>query len=161
MGCVLAARSAHAIDMDPAARASVFEPIAWAATPGFVFPCAFDPVRQTADLGPEIDEMTYGGATGVFLKDIFPRWSERPGAIGSTSHVGRMDIAFGRHQSSTGNGPSLPTGTDPDDYHQLLQLYGNDEWYIGGDGGTMHWSILTGALRAGDFSQATPTPDLS
>ncbi|MFJ2203598.1 hypothetical protein ACIQPP_50530 [Streptomyces violaceusniger] len=147
--------------MDSPARASVFESIAWEATPGFLFPYVFDPVWETVDLGPEIDEMTYGGTTGVFLEDIFPRWSERPGAIGSTSHAGRMDIAFGRHQSTTGNGPSLPTGADPNDYHHLLQLYGNDEWHIGGDGGTMHWSIPTAALRAGDFSQAIPTPDLS
>ncbi len=35
-----------------------------------------------------------------------------------------------------------------------------DEWYLGGDGGWMHWSIPTDVLRAGDFVRAIPTPDI-
>ncbi len=46
------------------------------------------------------------------------------------------------------------------DYQHLLQLSGQDEWWIGGDGGWMHWSIPADALRAGDFSQAIPAPDI-
>ncbi|MGG7569719.1 hypothetical protein [Streptomyces sirii] len=54
----------------------------------------------------------------------------------------------------------VPWGEDATIYHHLLQLSGQDEWYLGGDGGWMHWSIPTDALRAGDFGRAIPTPDI-
>ncbi|MEU1623624.1 hypothetical protein ABZ479_40870 [Streptomyces sp. NPDC005722] len=58
-------------------------------------------------------------------------------------------------------GSAQYAGADPNDYHHLLQLTGNDQWYMGGDGGTLHWAMPTAALHVGDFSQAIPTPDLS
>lgn len=161
LGCVLAARSAHAVEVEPPARASVFEPIPWAAAYGLLLPHAFDPVWQSVDFGAELDEKTCGGSF-VFLDEIFPRWSDRPpGVIESPGPGDPVDLAFGRHQGTTSNGPNLPSGADANDYHHLLQLTGNDQWYMGGDGGTLHWAIPTAALHVGDFSQATPTPDLS
>lgn len=161
LGCVLAARSAHAVEVDPPVRAGVFEPIPWAATYGLLLPHAFDPVWGTVDLGPELDEKTCGGSF-VFLEEIFPRWSDRPpGVTGPPGPGDRVDLAFGRHQGTTGNGPNLPAGADPNDFHHLLQLTGNDQWHMGGDGGTLHWAMSTAALHVGDFGQAVPTPDLS
>ncbi|MGW5283360.1 DUF1963 domain-containing protein [Streptomyces collinus] len=161
LGCVLPARSAQAVEVDPPARASVFEPIPWAATYGLLLPHAFDPVWGTVDLGPELDEKTCGGSF-VFLEEVFPRWSDRPpGVIEPPGPEDRVDLAFGRHQGTTGNGPHLPAGAGPNDYHHLLQLTGNDQWNMGGDGGTLHWAMPTAALHVGDFSQAVPTPDLS
>jgi hypothetical protein len=152
VGRAIAARSAYALETNPPARSSVFAPVAWAASPGFAFPDTWDPAWHTLDLGPEADDMARA-MPDIYLENLLTEWSQRPGVLDSE------DIAFGRPQFPTGNSP-LPRGEDPNLHHHLLQLSTQDEWYIGGDGGWMHWSIPTDALRAGDFSRAIPTPDI-
>lgn len=154
LGAVIAARSAHAVEAGPPARSSVFDPVPWAAAPGFAFPDSFDPAWDSLDLGPGFDDMARA-MPAMHLEGLLTEWSQRPGALDSSE-----DIAFGRPQFPTGSSPMLPNHEDPNLYHHLLQLSGQDEWWIGGDGGWMHWSIPTEALRAGDFSQAIPTPDI-
>ncbi|WP_405615932.1 DUF1963 domain-containing protein [Streptomyces sp. NBC_01508] len=153
MGKVIAARAAHAVETNAPARSSVFEPVAWTASPGFVFPDTWDPAWDTLDLGPEADYMAKA-MPAQHLEGRLPDWSQRPGALDDE------DIAFGRPEFPTASPAWLPPGEDPALYHHLLQLSGREDWYIGGDGGWMHWSIPTGALRAGDFSRAIPTPDI-
>ncbi|MFJ9418952.1 DUF1963 domain-containing protein [Streptomyces sp. NPDC101227] len=153
VGKVIAARSGQAVETPPPARSSVFAPVAWAASPGFAFPDTWDPAWDTLDLGPEADHMARA-MPGMHIEGLLTEWSQRPGALDSE------DIAFGRPGFPTGSSPVLPSGDDPNLYHHLLQLSGQDEWYLGGDGGWMHWSIPTEALRAGDFSRAVPTPDI-
>ncbi|WP_281250154.1 DUF1963 domain-containing protein [Nonomuraea jiangxiensis] len=156
MGAVVAARSGHAVETDPPARSGVFAPVAWAASPGFAFPDTFDPAWWAIDVEP--------GADGDLVVDyvieytnmsnLDSDWPERPGAL-----YGR-DAAFGWPIFPTGSSPLLPGKDDPNRYHHLLQLSDEHEWRIGGDGGWMHWSIPTDALRTGDFSRAIPTPDI-
>ncbi|MFG2627546.1 DUF1963 domain-containing protein [Streptomyces sp. NPDC048473] len=153
VGRVIAARSVYALETNPPARSSVFEPVAWAASPGLAFPDAYDPAWDTLDLGPDVDDMARA-MPDVYVEGLLTEWRQRPGVLDSE------DIAFGRPQFPTGNAPLLPRGEDPNLHHHLLQLSEQDEWSIGGDGGWMHWSIPTEALRAGDFSQAIPTPDI-
>ncbi|MEU6422885.1 DUF1963 domain-containing protein [Streptomyces spiralis] len=150
---VIAARSAHAVETDPPSGSSVFAPVQWAASAGFAFPDTWDPAWDHLDLGPEADDKARA-MPGMYIADLFPEWGQRPGALDSE------DLAFGRPVYPTGSGPWMPGGEDPNVYHHLLQLSGQDEWWIGGDGGWMHWSIPTDALRAGDFSRAIPTPDI-
>ncbi|MER6146253.1 DUF1963 domain-containing protein [Streptomyces sparsogenes] len=150
---VIPARFTHAVETEPPARSSVFEPIPWAATPGFAFPDTWDPAWDGFDVGPDADDMARA-MPGSYVEGLLTEWSERPGALDSE------DIAFGWSQFPTGSSPMLPSGEDPNRYHHLLQLSGQDEWYIGGDGGWMHWSIPTDALRTGDFGRAIPTPDI-
>lgn len=68
-------------------------------------------------------------------------------------------MAFGWAEFPTGNAAWFPKGESPDDYHHLLQFSGNDQWRIEGEGGWMHFSMPTEALKAGDFSRAIPTHD--
>lgn len=148
LGRVIAARSAYAVETSPPDRSSVFTPVAWAAEPGFAFPDTFDPAWDTLDLGPDVDDMARD-VPEMYITEQFTDWPP-PGSIRSE------DFAFGY--------PVFPTGgaSGPHEarYHHLLQRSGNDEWRIGGDGGWMHWSIPTEALRAGDFGQAIPAPDI-
>ncbi|MGN5634750.1 hypothetical protein [Streptomyces sp. AC154] len=60
-----------------------------------------------------------------------------------------------------GTGAYLPAGAGPNDFHHPLQPTGNDQWCMGGDGGTLHWAMPTAALHLGDFGRAIPTPDPS
>ncbi|MEU0806250.1 DUF1963 domain-containing protein [Streptomyces sp. NPDC005970] len=150
---VIAARSAHAAETTPPARSSVFEPIPWAATPGFAFPDTWDPAWNGFDVGSDADDMARA-MPGNYVENRLTEWSRRPGALDSE------DIAFGWPQFPTGSSPMVPFGKDPTRYHHLLQLSSHDEWAIGGDGGWMHWAIPTDALRTGDFGQAVPTPDI-
>ncbi|WP_435243261.1 DUF1963 domain-containing protein [Streptomyces cucumeris] len=152
LGRVVAARSAYAVAVEAPARSTVFGTVAWAVTPGFAFPDVWDPAWDTLDLGPDADD-TARAMPDVFVLDRLPGWKERPGALDSE------DIAFGRPEFPTGSAPLVPSGDNPNDYHHLLQLGPYAEWLIGGDGGWMHWSIPTNALRAGDFGLAVPTPD--
>lgn len=153
VGKVIAARSAHAVETNPPARSSVFDPVAWAATPGFDFPDTWDPAWHALDLGPEADHMARA-MPGQYVEELLTDWSTRPGALVAE------DMAFGWPKFPTGSSPMVPWGEDPTTYHHLLQLSGQEEWHLGGDGGWMHWSIPTEALRSGDFSRAIPTPDI-
>ncbi|WP_225804475.1 DUF1963 domain-containing protein [Streptomyces sp. NK15101] len=150
---VVAAPAAHAVETAPPARSSVFAAVEWAASPGFAFPDTYDPAWDTLDLGPEVDDRVKG-FPGLYVPGLLPGWERRPGALDSEN------TAFGRPVFPTGSAPWTPGGEDPNLYHHLLQLSGQDEWHIGGDGGWMHWSIPTEALRAGDFGRAVPTPDI-
>ncbi|MGW4072216.1 DUF1963 domain-containing protein [Streptomyces asiaticus] len=149
LGAVIPARSAHAVETDAPGRSSVFEPVAWAASPGFAFPDTWDLAWDTVDLGSLVDDMPVYDIT-----DLLPGWSEQPYALHAD------DVAFGWPLFPTGSSPTLPDDEESSRYHHLLQLSGQDEWWIGGDGGWMHWSIPTDALRGGDFSRAIPTPDI-
>ncbi|MGR3935554.1 DUF1963 domain-containing protein [Streptomyces sp. BRA346] len=153
VGRVIAARATRAVETAPPARASVFDPVPWAASPGFAFPDTYDPAWKTLDPGPDADDMARA-MPDTSIHGLLTDWSERPGALDSE------DIAFGRPEFPTGSSPMLPDDDDPNLYHHLLQLSGQGEWYLGGDGGWMHWSIPTEALRAGDFTRAIPTPDI-
>lgn len=151
---VIPARHPHAVETDPPARSSLFEPVPWAASPGFAFPDSFDwPAWRALELGPDVDDM-HRAMPDVYVQELLTDWSQRPGALDTAG------LAFGRPQVTTSNSPMLPRGEDPNLYQHLLQLSGENEWYIGGEGGWMHWSIPTDALRAGDFSRAIPTPAL-
>ncbi|OPF84757.1 hypothetical protein VT50_0201780 [Streptomyces antioxidans] len=130
---------------DPAA----FEPVPWSAAPGFAFPDAWDPAWGTVDLGSVVDDMPLYDITA-----LLPGWPEQPYALHAD------DLAFGWPLFPTGSSPMLPDGEESSHYQHLLQLSGQDEWWIGGDSGWMHWSIPTGALRGGDFSRTVPTPDI-
>ncbi|WP_329212272.1 DUF1963 domain-containing protein [Streptomyces sp. NBC_01708] len=153
VGRVIAARSAHAVEVTPPARSSTFAPVSWAASPGFAFPDPWDRAYDTLELGPEADDMARL-MPGMHIEDRLTEWSHRPGALGSE------DVAFGWPEFPTGSSLWMPDGEDPNLYHHLLQLSSRNEWHIGGDGGWMHWSTPTEALRAGDFSRAIPTPDI-
>ncbi|WP_432252455.1 DUF1963 domain-containing protein [Streptomyces sp. HNM1019] len=146
---VVPARSAHAAEADAPARSSVFEPVPWSAAPGFAFPDAWDPAWGTVDLGSVVDDMPLYDITA-----LLPGWPEQPYALHAD------DLAFGWPLFPTGSSPMLPDGEESSHYQHLLQLSGQDEWWIGGDSGWMHWSIPTGALRGGDFSRTVPTPDI-
>jgi hypothetical protein len=151
VGRVIPARSAHAVNTEAPARASVFKPIPWAATPGISWP---DPLNMEWESLGLVDDDVPLPLPGYYIYEQLTDWQRRPGALSSP------DVAFG-WPSVRGNGPLLPDGAAPYDYLHLLQLSGEDEWSLGGDGGLMHWSIPVDALRAGDFSQAVPTPALS
>lgn len=131
VGRVIPARTTHAVETALPARASVFDPVPWAASPGFAFPDSFDPAWDALDLGPDADDMARA-MPAMYLEGLLTEWSERPGALYSE------DIAFGRPEFPTGSSPFLPDDEDPNHYHHLLQLSGRDDWYIGGDGGWMH-----------------------
>ncbi|MFG3259465.1 DUF1963 domain-containing protein [Streptomyces sp. NPDC048172] len=149
LGQVVAARSRLAVETEPPATASSFAPVAWTAVPGFVFPDRFDDAWDALDpdFGPDHEDVAE-------FKDGMLNDFRVPGSLLSD------DMAFGRPIYPTGGGPVLPEGEDLQDHHHLLQLSDRHEWSIGGDGGWMHWSIPTDALRAGDFTQAMPTPDI-
>ncbi|RFU41673.1 DUF1963 domain-containing protein [Actinomadura logoneensis] len=151
LAAVIAARSSHAVPAAPPARASVFAPVPWAASPGFAFPNqSFDLVLPD-DLGPEAMEMRDTIMRGLYLEHDFPDWEQRPGALTAA------DIAFAWPVLS--NSPPLPDGKELHQFQHLLQISGPYEWGLGADGGDMHWTIPTEALRTGDFSRAIPTPD--
>lgn len=152
-GKVIAARSACATPADPPAGASIFSSVAWAASPGFAFPNLTTDLDLPADLGPEAKRKRDMLRSGLYLENEFPDWEERPGALDSP------DIAFGYPKLL--NNLMLPNGQESRQYRHLLQLSGTYEWGAGGDGGKMHWSIPTTALRDGDFSYAIPSPDYS
>lgn len=157
LGAVIAARSGRAVETDSPARSSVFTPIAWAASPGFAFPDTYDPAWGTLRVEPGIyDEDIECIRDYVSISNLDPDndWVSRPG------HILAENLAFGWSVFPTGGSPTRRNGQDPNLYHHLLQLSDQDEWRIGGDGGWMHWSIPTEALRSGDFSQAIPTPDI-
>ncbi|WP_326807967.1 MULTISPECIES: DUF1963 domain-containing protein [unclassified Streptomyces] len=149
LGQVVAARSGLAVETEPPATAGVFAPVAWAAMPGFVFPDLFDSAWDAIDpeFGPDYDDVE------VFKHEMLTEFWV-PGSLLSE------DMAFGRPVYPTGGGPVLPDGEDLEGHHHLLQLSDKHEWHIDGDGGWMHWSIPTHALRVGDFTQAIPTPDV-
>ena len=147
-GRVIPASSAYAVETEPPDRASVFNPVPWMANPGYCLP---GPLRAGWDgVGLEEDVLPIGLA---IHHGHFTEWARRPGSISS------VDFAFGWHDEM--NPPLLPPGEHLDDYQHLLQLGNQDDWWIGGDGGEMQWSIPRDALRAGDFTQAIPTPALS
>ena len=153
LGRVVVARSAHAIEATPPVGASEFTPVAWEATPGFTFPDTYDEDWKTLDLGPDVDDV-YLEMPDVYIEEQLTDWGLVPGLILTEN------IAFGHPFFPTGSSLTMPDGAEPTRYRHLLQLSGNDEWRIGGDGGWMHWSIPTEALRAGDFGRAVPTPDI-
>ncbi|MEV0644535.1 hypothetical protein AB0I28_04680 [Phytomonospora sp. NPDC050363] len=72
----------------------------------------------------------------------------------------KLGVAFGRPDFPSGGSLAMDPKIDSRDLHHLLQLGEDHEWEIGGEGGVMHWSIPTAALRAGDFTRAIPTPDM-
>ncbi|WP_331763970.1 DUF1963 domain-containing protein [Streptomyces anthocyanicus] len=157
LGAVIATRSEHAVEVDPHARSSVFAPIPWAASPGFTFPDTFDPAWRTLWAEPDAyDENIEYIRDYASISNLDPDndWASRPGAIITEN------LAFGWPIFPTGSSPICRNNEDINLYHHLLQLSDQDEWRIGGDGGWMHWSIPTKALRSGDFSQAIPTPDI-
>jgi hypothetical protein len=149
-GRVVAARSDRAAATPPPARATDFAPVPWAAAPGLCLPDAFDPAWDAVDPGPGVGDLDRA-MPGHYVLGVLDgeRW---PGRIDAE------DVAFGRPGFPTGGSPMIADG-DPARYHHLLQLAGQDEWSLGGDGGWMHWSIPTEALRSGDFTRALPTPD--
>ncbi|MGO4430229.1 hypothetical protein AB4Z54_68615, partial [Streptomyces sp. MCAF7] len=102
---VVPARFAHAVETDPPARASVFDPIPWAAKPGFAFPDTWDPAWNGFDVGPDADDMARA-MPGNYVENRLTEWSERPGALDSE------DMAFGRPQFPTGSSPMVPFGKD-------------------------------------------------
>ncbi|MEV5575518.1 DUF1963 domain-containing protein [Spirillospora sp. NPDC052269] len=153
LGRVIAARSSHARPVEPPARASVFKPVPWAVSPGFAFPNQSPDLDLPYDLGPEAEEKRQMITCGLYLEHDFPDWDQRPGALTAD------DIAFGWPVLS--NSPPLPDGKELHEFHHLLQLDGPYEWGLGADGGGMHWTIPSEALRAGDFSRSIPTPDPS
>lgn len=149
VGRVIAARSSHAVETEPPARSSVFAPVPWAAEPGFALPDSFDTAWRTLDLGYAGDDDEAVEAFKYAIRtELFP-----PGMLYCE------DMAFGRPVFPTGSSSVMLNGDDSNRYHHLLQLSDRHEWYIDGEGGWMHWSIPTEALRAGDFGQAIPTPD--
>ncbi|MFD5318712.1 DUF1963 domain-containing protein [Streptomyces sp. NPDC127098] len=148
VGRVIAARAAHAVETRAPARSSVFEPVPWAASPGFSLPDAFDPAWDSLARSPGAEHLD-----SYDIRTALSDWPEQPGALCAD------DTAFGRPVFPTGSYPTVPEGEDPNRYHHLLQLSDHHEWSIGGEGGWMHWSIPTDALRAGDFGRAIPTPD--
>lgn len=149
VGRVIPARSALAVETEAPARASVFEPVLWTATPGFSLPPWEEQCWHDVDLG-EGDFMP--GYT--IHQEHFGAWARQAGALSCDDH------AFGWPEVE-GNGPLLPQDAAPDRYRHILQLSGSADWRMGGDGGQMHWSIPTEALHTGDFSEAVPTPALS
>ncbi|MFC4009600.1 DUF1963 domain-containing protein [Nonomuraea purpurea] len=150
VGRVIAARSADAVETPPPTRSSVFAPVTWSASPGVSFPDAHDSVWETLDLNPEAHDMD--------LYDVADQLAKWPGSSGAFY---ARDIAFGWPLLPSGAPLALPQYEVPI-YHHLLQLSGHGpyEWGIEGDGGWMHWSIPTKALKAGDFGQAIPAPDI-
>ncbi|WP_326808087.1 MULTISPECIES: DUF1963 domain-containing protein [unclassified Streptomyces] len=153
-GRVIAARADAAVETEPPARASDFTPTPWTATPGFVLPDTWDPAWDTLDPGPDVEGI--GRAMlGMHVRNQLAEGPPPPGLLDAEGH-----LAFGRPLFPTGSSPVLPDDEDPNTYHHLLQLDSQNEWYIGGDGGCMHWSIPTEALRDGDFTRAIPTPDI-
>ncbi|WP_433462773.1 DUF1963 domain-containing protein [Spirillospora sp. CA-128828] len=150
---VIAVPSSHAVPAEPPARASVFAPVPWAASPGFAFPNQSPDLDLPDDLGPEAKETRETIMRGLYLEYDFPDWEQRPGALTAD------DIAFGWPVLS--NSPPLPDDKKLHRFHHLLQLSGPHEWGLGGDGGDMHWMIPSEALRTGDFSRSIPTPDWS
>lgn len=83
-----------------------------------------------------------------------PDLREQPGVAGTDV------LAFGWPDYPTGGSMSFELGADPTAFRHLLQLQGEREFTIGGEGGVMHWSIPAAALADGDFTAAIPTPDL-
>jgi hypothetical protein len=156
LGMVICARADRAEEAAPPAHSTVFEPMPWRAAPGVGLPdLEWDPVVQRIDLGPDVDEIDQSWP-GSFIERSIHDWAELPARIDSEDG----DVAFGWAAFPTSNLWSLPPGEDPNDYHHLLQLTGNDQWRIDGEGGWTHYSIPTRALRTGDFTKAIPTPQL-
>ncbi|MEU0808241.1 DUF1963 domain-containing protein [Streptomyces sp. NPDC005970] len=150
VGRVIAARPTLAVETGPPARSSVFAPVPWAAELAFAFPDIWDSAWDTLDLGYEGgDYEAVETFRGAIHADWFP-----PGLLFCE------DMAFGRPVFPTGSSSVMLNGDDSNRYHHLLQLSDRHEWRLDGEGGWMHWSIRTEALRAGDFSQAIPTPDM-
>lgn len=150
---VIRAAASEAVETVAPERASVFAPVPWRAVPGIAFPDSWDPAWNTLDLRDH-EDYHVRSLPSLYMLDLVGKWDERPGALDSD------DIAFGRPAFPTGSSPTFPDGEDANAYTHLLQLSGKDDWWIGGDGGTMHWSIPTEALSAGDFTRAIPTPDI-
>lgn len=155
LGSVIAATAGRAEEVAPPARSTVFEPISWKALPGFNLPdLNWDPAAQKIDLGPDADHYDQL-LPGTFVEEALHDWKEQPALINSG-----WDVAFGWPAFPTSNLWCFPDDEDPADYRHLLQLTGNDQTGIGGDGGWMHYSIPTSALRTGDFTKAIPTPQI-
>ncbi|MEU5028850.1 DUF1963 domain-containing protein [Streptomyces milbemycinicus] len=149
VGTVIAARSTRAVETDPPARSSVFAPVPWAAELGFALPDYGDAAWDMLDLGYEGNDYE---ALETFKGAIRTEWFP-PGLLFCE------DMAFGRPVFPTGSSSVMLNGDDSNRYHHLLQLSDRHEWRLDGEGGWMHWSIPTEALRARDFSEAIPTPD--
>jgi uncharacterized protein YwqG len=138
---VIPAAPSRAVKVTPPARTSVFEPEPWTAEPVIALPDLMsDPAMERIESGFYIDHQ---------IED----WEQLPAGVTSE------DVAFGWPKFPTGSSPYFPDGEDPNHYHHLLQFSGNDQWRIEGDGGWMHFSIPTEALREGDFSRAIHTHD--
>jgi len=151
-GAVVKAAASRAVEVPAPELATVFDAMPWTATPGLAFPdWGSDPALDGFDLG---EHARYGWLPNV-LEDLFPDWPKRPAALPDGT-----DLAFGRPEYPTGSPGFRPEGEDPESYHHLLQLSGKGDWYIGGDGGLLHYAIPSGALRTGDFTRAIPTPDI-
>ncbi|GIG63965.1 DUF1963 domain-containing protein [Phytomonospora endophytica] len=146
LGTVIAAPAGTAVTVGAPELASVFAAQEWAATPGFCLPDDWDPSFRLTGLDPY--EML------TLFAERLADLREQPGVV-STG-----DVAFGWPDFPTGGSMSMELGVDPTSLHHLLQLDGGDyEYYIGGEGGIMHWSIPGVALAVGDFTKAIPTPD--
>lgn len=154
-GAVICAPASRAEEVASPARSTVFEPVPWKAVPGVGLPdLNWDPAARPVDLGPDADEMDQI-LPGTFIEEAIHDWDKQPARINSGA-----DVAFGWPAFPTSNLWCFPDDEDPSDYHHLLQLTGNDQWGIGGDGGWTHYSIPTSALRTGDFTKAIPTPQI-
>jgi len=147
LGAVVAAPAATAVAVEAPEGASVFAAEEWAATPGFGFPDTWDPANRLDDVG--LDPYELLNLFAERLSDL----DQQPGVVATG------DIAFGRPAFPTGGSLCMEKGLDPTAFHHLLQLDGEHEFQIGGEGGIMHWSIPSSALAEGDFAKAIPTPD--
>jgi len=147
---VIPAAPSRAVEATPPARASVFEPEAWTAAPAIALLCLErDPALEQIDLGTAPDKFASEMPSDYIDRHIETwEWEQIPARVTSD------DVAFGWPEFPTGNSPWFPDGEDPNLYHHLLQFSGNDQWRLEGEGGWMHFSIPTEALRKGDFSQA-------
>lgn len=159
-GAVIRADLGTAVDTPAPDSASVFDPMVWSVEPGLVFPDApWDNALSRIEFD-DADDSWPAFTLGHKLSEVdeFPAGVLTPGRGSSANRW--SDSAFGWPYYSA-NPPAVPKGVDLDDYYPLLQLYGNDQWYIGGDGGSLHFFIPRKALVEADFSQAIGTMSIS
>lgn len=154
---VIPARTELAVPVEPIPLATPFMSEPWQVTAELLLPFTYSfshvynlVKRDPGDEYPDFD----------LLDDIeeIMRFDEE--WQGNPCLSGGGDRAFGWPDYPTGNTPLMPDDdySHPLRYRQLLQLTGNDQWRIGGDGGWFHVMIPDAALKAGDFSQAFSAP---
>ncbi|GAA3522322.1 hypothetical protein FHR32_006276 [Streptosporangium album] len=137
---VIAARSGHAVEIDPPAESKVFAPVAWKAESGFAMPDGYDAAWE--EILDDVEYDTYEYISDyVRIGNTESDWLwARPGVLTSG------EIAFGWPMLPGTVSQNFPDGEDPNSFHHLLQLSDQGEWHMEGEGGWMHWSIPTQAL---------------